>query len=413
MTGQLPLPDTRWPPRLEWSPDGHWLAVINRRTTGPNYLDYREDLYVWDGRSDPLDLSDPDASGLDVSAWNPDASLLAVGQYSEATGHQVALWETTAWRVVARVPDLARPRFSPDGSRLVLHDYATGRPRLVLMGIVTDEGTTTPTPTAVPPVIGTRTATPTRKLTAVPTASATRPGGSPQYRPWMPLLLYGSLPEPASFRLEVIPARITNSIPGQRCVFLVRLIDGAPPHDGGPVTLLAWTTGGTTSVEPAAITAERGGEVTLIPDPASVERTLTLSIRGQRGAETELVEASLDVLADMPGRDDDLGIRAAEIRDRFVPWLAENHPELGITADTEWRGTVVTPQILVVMHYLFFSADWEMHVAWHIMISPYDWTRIDLRRRFSETRPSRAFEISSWSNATEPIEIEPPESMWR
>jgi hypothetical protein len=65
------------------------------------------------------------------------------------------------------------------------------------------------------------------------------------------------------------------------------------------------------------------------------------------------------------------------------------------------------------MHYLFFSDEWEMHVAWHIMIPPYDWVRIDLRRRYVETAPSRAFEISSRSSGAEPIEIAPPDSMWR
>jgi hypothetical protein len=54
-----------------------------------------------------------------------------------------------------------------------------------------------------------------------------------------------------------------------------------------------------------------------------------------------------------------------------------------------------------------------MHVEWHVMIPPYDWARIDLRHRFDETKPSQAFEISSWSANTEPIPIEAPEKIWR
>jgi len=31
---------------------------------------------------------------------------------------------------------------------------------------------------------------------------------------------------------------------------------------------------------------------------------------------------------------------------------------------------MVSPQWLVVSHYLFFSEEWEMHVEWHIMVAP-------------------------------------------
>jgi hypothetical protein len=171
------------------------------------------------------------------------------------------------------------------------------------------------------------------------------------------------------------------------------------------------TTGGTASVEPEAIRAHQVAEVTLIPELSDQERTLEVIVHGQR--DTAMTVGRLDVLTHMPGVDQERGAFAAEVRDRFVPWLAEHHPELGITSATEWRGTVVIPQVLVVMHYLFFSAEWEMHVEWHIVIPPYDWARIDLRRRLPDWRPSRAFEISSWANETEPIEIEPPESIWR
>ncbi len=74
---------------------------------------------------------------------------------------------------------------------------------------------------------------------------------------------------------------------------------------------------------------------------------------------------------------------------------------------------MVSPQWLVVSHYLFFSEDWEMHVSWHIMVAPYDWARIDLRHRFDEETPSYAFEISSVDAGSEPCPIDPPESVWR
>jgi len=97
------------------------------------------------------------------------------------------------------------------------------------------------------------------------------------------------------------------------------------------------------------------------------------------------------------------------MRDKFVPWLATNHPEFDITSETEWTGTIVNPGILVVMHYMFFSEDWEMYLTWHVMIPPYDWTRIYLRSRFTETQSSYAFEISSVQGEEEPHSIELPD----
>lgn len=93
--------------------------------------------------------------------------------------------------------------------------------------------------------------------------------------------------------------------------------------------------------------------------------------------------------------------------------LAASRPELGITAQTEWKGTMVSPVWLVVSHYCFFSEEWEVHVAWHVRVAPYDRARIDLRHRFDELEPSYAFEISSVSADSEPVETEPPESVWR
>ena len=104
------------------------------------------------------------------------------------------------------------------------------------------------------------------------------------------------------------------------------------------------------------------------------------------------------------------------MRDKFIPWLAANHPEFGITSETEWTGTIVKPDIMVVMYYLYFSEDWEMGVQWHVTIPPHNWARIYLRHRITEVRPSYAFEISSWSEEGDPHAIDlkdVAESVWR
>ncbi len=98
---------------------------------------------------------------------------------------------------------------------------------------------------------------------------------------------------------------------------------------------------------------------------------------------------------------------------RFLPWLATAHPELGIGPKTKFDATIVGPRVLVVTHYLYFTPEYEIHLYWHVMIAPYDWAKIDIRRRGVETSPSLAAEISSVSARDAPHAIAPPDAIWR
>ncbi|MDH5363088.1 MAG: hypothetical protein OEW84_07220 [Aigarchaeota archaeon] len=214
----------------------------------------------------------------------------------------------------------------------------------------------------------------------------------------------------APFSMQVIPEQIMGeSIVGQRVVFLVVVTDEGEGVGRGETVSLSATAAGSVTVDPKAIAPGQVAEVTVIPEEASVGGNVTLTVRGERGG-LDLTEAVTFSVAE---GEDDRGPEATALRDRFVAWLAVNHPELGITEQTKWTGTIVSPIWLVVSHYLFFSDDWEMHVSWHVMIAPHDWAKIDLRHRFTEARPSYAFEISSVSTDEEPHTIDPPESVWR
>jgi len=223
---------------------------------------------------------------------------------------------------------------------------------------------------------------------------------------------------PAPFSVQVNTRPTTPmganfmAIPGQRCIFPVSATDEqgwliGKAGLGGIVEVSAQASEGTAvvTVEPGQMTPGQVVEVIVIPTEASVDRMLTVTITGRRYGLTCTEAITMEVI---PG-EDDLGSYAAEMRDLFIPWLAANHPELGITTETEWAGTIVNPQILVVMHYIFYSDDWEMYLEWHVMIPPYDWTRIYLRHRFTELRPSYAFEISSVQGQQEPTSIEVPD----
>jgi hypothetical protein len=151
-------------------------------------------------------------------------------------------------------------------------------------------------------------------------------------------------------------------------------------------------------------------EVTFYPDSSNIGDTLTMEIQASRSEnEISTEEVSILVLDWGEGPREE----AEEIRDTFISWLSVNYTELLLDKEG-WVGTTVSPGILEVAHYLFFSDNWEFHVSWHIMIEPYDWAEMYLRqRRDSEIAPSYAFRIDSWSRGDEPHSIPPPDSIWR
>jgi hypothetical protein len=225
---------------------------------------------------------------------------------------------------------------------------------------------------------------------------------------------------PAPFNMQVTsrpstpPGQSENiqSFAGQRCVFLVVVaeeegwLQGSSGY-GTVVNISAAEPGkmAAITVHPQVISPGQVAEVIVIPSEASVNQTLTVTITGERGGLKQTETTNIEV---MIGED---GVRsyATEMRDKFIPWLAINHPEFSITNETEWIETIVNPRIIVVMHYIFLSEGWEMYVTWHVTIPPHDWARIYLRHRFTESRPAYAFEIPSVKGQGEPQAIEVPD----
>jgi hypothetical protein len=227
----------------------------------------------------------------------------------------------------------------------------------------------------------------------------------------------GEAAENTAFHINVIPEtpELINgeyifkySIAGQHFVFLVTITDEG--QEGQlPVRISAKARGAEVVIYQQDIVEGQVAEVVVIPTQASIGKTIKVTITGNQGSLTDKKVVSFKVVEG----EDDRQEYAGELLDKFVSWLATNHPELGITDDTAWNGTMVSPVWLVVSHYLFFSEEWEVHISWHIMIPPYDWAKIDLRHRFDELEPSYAFEISSLNATSEPVPTEVPEAVWR
>jgi hypothetical protein len=224
----------------------------------------------------------------------------------------------------------------------------------------------------------------------------------------------GEPDENSEFHINVIPEQPNEdqdpkySIAGQHFVFLVTITNEGQECEL-PVRISATAPGAEVVIYFEDIFEEEVAEVVVIPAQASIGTTIEVTITGNRGSASDEKVVSFEVAEG----EDDRQEYAEELLDRFVSWLATNHPELGITEDTAWDGTMVSPVWLVVSHYLFFSEEWELHVEWHIMMPPDDWAKIDLRHRFDELEPSYAFKISSVNATSEPVPTELPETVWR
>jgi hypothetical protein len=202
------------------------------------------------------------------------------------------------------------------------------------------------------------------------------------------------------------PTEVRMAIPGQRCIFLVR-VEGGPPDQ--PIEVTATASGGSVEVAPEDIEPGQIAEVTVIPGPVTSEASVDVMITARRGDAERAETRSIPVFPET----DTLAQEAADRLVPFAAWLATERPDIGITSDTQWQGTALQPRLLVVSHYLFLSEEWEAALEWHIMIAPSDWSRLILRHRWTEMTPSLAFEIPSVSSGDAPREIEPPEVMPR
>ncbi|HPO16281.1 MAG TPA: hypothetical protein PLI09_22790 [Candidatus Hydrogenedentes bacterium] len=225
------------------------------------------------------------------------------------------------------------------------------------------------------------------------------------------------------FTMTVTPESTADAIPNQRCVFLTWINnDDNAIQSLLPVTLTVTAPGAQVLIEPSSVLYPgEMAEITAIPMPLvdgakqipgpEEGRFVDVKIHARRGNYN--FDRTLPILVTSE-EEDTLGPAAAVVLDNFVPWLAANYPELNINDQTQWTNSIVTPHILIVSHYLFFSEEWEVHVFWHVMIPPYDWARIELRKRYSEFLPSMAFEIPSLSAETIQIyPIEPSDTLWR
>ena len=218
-------------------------------------------------------------------------------------------------------------------------------------------------------------------------------------------------PKAQPFEIQVQPPEepvlVRTAIPGERVVFLVTSAAQGPAD--GAIRIRATTPAATVDVSPTLLYPGKVVEVTVTPDATESEDVLTITFIGERSGLSASLTRTLPIFPDVDTRQED----AARYRDLFVPWLAETYPDLGIDSATKWDGTISGAHLLVVSHYLYYNDTWELAVEWHVMIAPYDWATMYLRRRFEEATPSFGAKIDSVSTDATPHETAPPDVVRR
>jgi hypothetical protein len=264
----------------------------------------------------------------------------------------------------------------------------------------------TPSPQPTPSARPTASAPPT--ATTVPTLPP-RPTPQPS-RTSQPTPSPSPLPSDAPLTLTVLPANepveARPAIPGERVSFLV-LVDDRNAGDG-TITFKASGSGLTVDSLPTGMPpAGQPSELWVTIGPVTEITTAWLELTATHAGDPPFRWSETRAIIVTPGQDD----RAAEAQpyfDRWIDWLAANHPELGITRDTEWQSMYVSP-LWIVSKYAYWSEQWEMVVAWHIMVAPDDFTEVYLRQRSDQTTYSLAFRQDSFSANSLPRSIEPGE----
>jgi hypothetical protein len=233
------------------------------------------------------------------------------------------------------------------------------------------------------------------------------------------------------FAIHVSPLHMDDTIEGASYVFLVTVDYGTTEvetkttkttgntdatgqtTDSTLAFISATAENATVTVGPKSIAEGYVAEVVVVPNEGTTGSTLTVTVKGEWNGYTDTETVTLNV-REASGSLEELAAEAINIRNIFISWIATNCPDLGISLDEVWAGTIVYPNTVVIKYFLFFSEKWEVGIRWNTSTNSLDWAQMYLRLRTAQFAPSRSFEIASLSAASPDVyEISPPNTVWR
>jgi hypothetical protein len=121
----------------------------------------------------------------------------------------------------------------------------------------------------------------------------------------------------------------------------------------------------------------RVAEITIAPGMSADTGIRTVDIVATHAGDTQTVSLQVEVMI-WDGTPDEFVVPKLA---QLVSWVNAEHPEFGGLPNMGSFIYATYPYILIVEHWTFLNDDWEMRMCFHVMIPPYDWSKLWLRRR--------------------------------
>jgi len=118
-------------------------------------------------------------------------------------------------------------------------------------------------------------------------------------------------------------------------------------------------------------------EVIVQPDNTTVDGDYVVTVEATNGQQSRYVHLKVNISYWYSGDPWYAIIKFEE----FLPWLEQNHPEVGDLSLEDWWIYQTYTHILIVEHWTFLSDNWEVRLKIHATIPPHNWTKLWIRPR--------------------------------
>ena len=118
-------------------------------------------------------------------------------------------------------------------------------------------------------------------------------------------------------------------------------------------------------------------EIAIYPDQSAKTGGYEIELEATRINDSQSIILEVEIFDWSSGNIDDATVK----RDEILGWVEEESPEFGSFSKRYWFPYMTYPETLVVEHWTFLNMEWEMRLCYHVMIPPYDWSMLAIRRR--------------------------------
>jgi hypothetical protein len=116
-------------------------------------------------------------------------------------------------------------------------------------------------------------------------------------------------------------------------------------------------------------------ELIVKPEAKLVLGDYPIKITATSGDDSEEIELVVSLVDNGANRED-----ALVKFDQFFQWLSQEKPEVAQEIQSDFF-LYKTYLILIVEHYTVLTENYEIRFCYHVMIPPYDWSKIRIRER--------------------------------